>query len=261
MQMESAKVKIYILAQGQGSRWMAEHGRNIAIELPSEYKQLIPMGYNPRGEGELLIQRTFRQLCNNLDWLSATNVTVIAHGEFVEYTPKWAKFRSFREPTGCILEGICRTKDEWEDHRIVFLLGDVIYSNAMMKEILTNKNNIALFGRMGMNNITGKEASEIFALSFSGGESSFIWERMRHIWFHDGNNRAKLWTLYDYIRDYEGLDFISILDDYTDDVDSPEEYDQFFDTLKEMALEDDKENTPDSFHTARNAVEISSEKL
>ena len=36
---------------------------------------------------------------------------------------------------------------------------------------------------------------------------------------------------------------LSILNDYTDDVDSPEEYDQFFDTLKEMALEDDKENT------------------
>ena len=91
-----------------------------------------------------------------------------------------------------------------------------------------------------MNNVTGKEASEIFALSFSSNVSPFIWDKMRHIWFHNGNNQAKLWTLYDYMKDCGSLDFISIPDDYTDDVDSPEEYEQFFDKLKECALEDDK---------------------
>ena len=48
------------------------------------------------------------------------------------------------------------------------------------------------------------------------------------------------------VGDYQQMLYLrfTVLHDYTDDVDSPEEYEQFFDTLKELALEDDrKENT------------------
>ena len=190
-------MKIYLLAQGQGSRWKADHNRNMAIDLPSEYKQLIPMG-----NGELLVHRTIRQLWeisrvkgDNVIGGVALDVTLIAPGDFLLYNiPKWVKFRSFREPTGCILEGICKTKKEWEGHQIVFLLGDVVYSNYAIRHILNAQHRLALFGRKSGNSITGKEAREIFALGFSDDKlvQYCIWDRMREIYFRHEEQNAKL---------------------------------------------------------------------
>lgn len=231
-------MKIYILAQGKGSRWKDDSGRNMAIDLPSEYKQLIPIG-----NGEVLIQRTIRQLWelsrakgNNIMGGVALNVTLIAPGDFLLYNiPKWVKFQSFREPTGCILEGICRTKKEWDGHQIVFLLGDVVYSNRMMQKIISNTDTVSFFGREGGNVFTGKEAKEIFAFSFNENHviQQALWEDMRDIWFR-GQIQAKLWHFCDRGK-------LHTLDnDYTDDIDSPEEYNLFYEKLKELALADDK---------------------
>ena len=233
-------VKIYILAQGRGSRWKEELGRNLTIDLPSEYKQLIPIG-----DGEVLINRTNRQIWqsysnNPIVGQSVSDVTVIAPSDFVQYMPSWVKFRSFHEPTGCILEGICRTKKEWEGHRVVFLLGDVVYSNRMIREIFSNTDTVSFFGREGANVFTGKEASEIFAFSFNEDiiTQLNIWNEMRFLWFTK-QIKAKLWHLRD---DMPSISFAfrKVFDDYTDDIDSPEEYNLFYEKLKESALADDE---------------------
>ena len=230
-------MKIYILAQDKGSRWKDDFGRDKGIQLPSEYKQLVPIG-----NGEVLIQRTIRQLWEisrakgirvEGDW---SHATLIAPGDFLLYNiPKWIEFRSFREPTGCILEGICRTKKEWRDHRVIFLLGDVVYSNRMMQEIINNRDTVSFFGRIGSNVFTGKDASEIFAFSFTEDYivQRDVWEGMRDIWFRR-QIQAKLWHFYDK-SELRTLD-----NDYTDDIDSPEEYNLFYEKLKELALADDE---------------------
>ncbi len=223
-------MKIYILAQGQGSRWRYDSHRVREIDLPSEYKQLLPIG-----KGEVLIQRTIRQIGESIDEL---DVTLIAPGDFLLYPyPEWMKFQSFREPTGCILEGICRTKNEWAGERVLFLLGDVIYSNRMMKEIINNRDTVSFFGRKGKNVFTDKEASEIFAFGFNDTQimQDVLWQEMRHLWFRREID-AKLWTLLSYLK----LSIVEVENDYTDDVDSPEEYEQFYEKLKELALEDDE---------------------
>ena len=240
-------MKIYILAQGKGSRWKDDSGRDKGIQLPSEYKQLVPIG-----NGEVLIQRTIRQLWEisrargirvEGDW---SHATLIAPGDFLLYNiPKWIEFRSFREPTGCILEGICKTKKEWRDHRIVFLLGDVVYSNRMMQKIISNTDTVSFFGREGANIFTGKDASKIFALSFNKVDATqlYIWHWMRKLWFRDQINDAKLWTLYNYIHEtypVQAYPMRTVDNDYTDDIDSPEEYNLFYEKLKELALADDK---------------------
>ncbi len=212
-------MKIYILAQGKGSRWEGEN-------LPSEYKQLMPMG-----NGELLVHRTIRQIAD-----APNGVTLIAPGDFLLYNiPKWVDFRSFHEPTGCILEGICRTKKEWEGHRVTFLLGDVVYSNRMMQEIFSNNDTVSFFGREGANVFIGKEAKEIFAFSFNENHviQQALWEDMRDMWFHK-QIQAKLWHFCDR-GELHTLD-----NDYTDDIDGPEEYNLFYEKLKELALADDK---------------------
>ena len=238
-------MKIYLLAQGQGSRCSVDPIRHPnSPELPSKYKQLIPMGYVEQPDGscdtEYLITRTIRQVGGEL--------SVVADGDFFPYMPEGIDFRTFREPTGCILEGISRTKDEWYEHSVIFLLGDVIYSNRAMRRILRSTDEIAFFGRFGSNKKTGKLAPEIFALSICSDElvQHSVWKWMRRIWFHDANVNAKLWTLYDFIADPEEIlqtgatVKFHVIDDYTDDIDSPEEYQRFFDILKESAIEDDK---------------------
>ncbi len=236
-------MKIYLLAQGQGSRWSIDPHRKWDFELPSEYKQLIPMG-----NGEILIQRTIRQ-ASEATGRTPTDLTLVAPGDFLLYNiPKWVKFRSFQEPTGCILEGICKTKKEWEGHRVVFLLGDVVYSNYAIRHILNAQHRLALFGRKSGNSITGKEASEIFALGFNDDKlvQYCIWDRMREIYFRQEDKNAKLWTFHDYLTNKEPWDSVlkgsafHVINDYTDDVDSPEEYHFFFEKLKELALADDE---------------------
>jgi len=225
-------MKIYILAQGQGSRWRYDSHRVREIDLPSEYKQLLPIG-----NGEVLIQRTIRQISEAWNIRTPIDLTLIAPGDFLLYPfPEWMKFHSFREPTGCILEGICRTKKEWKDNRVLFLLGDVIYSNRMMKEIISNNDTVSFFGREYANPFTDKRAGEIFSFGCSNDLmiQNHQWRMMREIWFHKKIN-AKLWHFYH-------PDELRILDnDYTDDVDSPEEYEQFYEKLKELALEDDEQ--------------------
>ncbi len=165
-------MKIYILAQGQGSRWMVDDGRNMSIELPSEYKQLTPLG------NETIITRTIRQVFEY-------DPIVIASGDFVPYIKHLdVKFRSFREPTGCILEGICKTKNEWRGHDVIFLLGDVIYSNKAIETIFGSANYTGFFGRKSPNKVTGKKASEIFALRISSDEpdQNLLWQVIISIW-------------------------------------------------------------------------------
>ena len=77
-------MKIYLLAQGQGSRWKSDSNRNTTIELPSEYKQLTPLG------DETIITRIIRQIFEY-------DPIVIANGDFIPYIKHLGgKFRSFR---------------------------------------------------------------------------------------------------------------------------------------------------------------------
>ena len=128
------------------------------------------------------------------------------------------------------------TKEMWlTDSRIVFLLGDVVYSNNAIREILSENSNF--FGRLTGNKFTGKEAKEIFAFSFSAGyDVQCYWrDSMKRLW--QKNKSAKLWNL---SLVEEAITNFFVIEDYTDDIDSPQEYDQFYETLERLALEDDK---------------------
>ncbi len=68
------------------------------------------------------------------------------------------------------------------------------------------------------------------------------WEGMRNMWFHK-QIQAKLWTLYSYLyelRPAQAYPMQTLDNDYTDDIDSPEEYNLFYEKLKELVLADDK---------------------
>jgi len=141
-------MKIFVMAQGKGSRWQEDS----YIQLPSRFKQLTPLGE------ETIITRTLRQIKD------CSDVTVIAEGEFATYMPPNVKLSYFRTP-GSLLSGIRQTI-KWMDFydRNVILLGDVVYSNSLISDILMMKAEYRIYGRGTGNRVTGKKAKELFAL-------------------------------------------------------------------------------------------------
>ena len=91
--------RIFIMAQGKGSRWSRD-SRTI-IENPCEYKQVLSIT-----DEENLISRTIRQF--HYDPM----IKVICTGEFSQYLPDGTEIESFREPIQPILHGIWNTKKE-----------------------------------------------------------------------------------------------------------------------------------------------------
>lgn len=213
-------MKAFIMAQGQGSRW--EKSRKFTDEPPCEYKQALPIT-----EDLNLISRTIRQFkfCDPL---------VICAGDMRKYLPEGTPIMSLREPTRCLLHGIWDTKGEWKDYdRLLFLLGDVAFSNQAVEEILDYDGKFAFFGRLGENKVTGKEAREIFAISVWWKEFEAFERRLARLYF--GDKGEKLW---DYFWEYAPT-FIDI-DDYTDDTDSLLAYNRFWPKMKEAIIKDDE---------------------
>ena len=139
---------------------------------------------------------------------------------------------TLQEPTGSLIDGIVRTSPRWDDNGILFLLGDVVYSNYAMSVILSgvySKPPFTLFGRLTGNLYTGKERKEIFALYIPSmtDEMCNLFERIRQ------KQTAGLFDLYSMSK------VIVPVADYTDDIDSPSEYVKFFPLLQDRVHWDD----------------------
>lgn len=228
--MQTVSPKVFILAQGKGSRWYED---NVNSELPAQYKQLIPIN-----EKETIVSRTIRQL-GDVDWKLIAN-----YGKFKDACDE-TKIYELREPTGSIVQGILLLRDQWmTEDCFIFLLGDVVFSNDAIKTILEHIGKGSfLFGRLGRNKVTGKECKEIFALKVCGNivdREDFYRFLIRVVNYEASPETLKLWDLYhlwEQERDKAGF---VIIDDYTDDIDSPVHYYEFFEKMKEAADEDDR---------------------
>jgi len=212
-------MRIFVMAQGKGSRW--DRGRWYHDVLPCEYKQVLPIT-----EDLNLITRTIRQF-------KFFDPKIICKGEFYRYLPEGTEIESFREPTGPIMKGIWNLKHKWDNwNRILILLGDVAFSNDAVTTILDHNSDLTLFGRLGENRVTGKEAREIFALTFAWNRYKQVAKNMERLWKSGAN---KLWDYYETYNPY----FVEI-DDYTDDVDDLLAYQKFWPKMKEEIIKDDE---------------------
>lgn len=226
--------KIFVMAQGRGSRWK-EVDKREPIELPSEYKQLIPLG-----DGRTLISRTLDQL----ERMKKFNALLVAKS--VPFSFWGFDLLELREPTFSILHGILSLRHLWVNvSDIVFLLGDVAFSNEAF-DIIFNEFKplgITFYGKRGQNIYTGKPSKEIYALRVCGHREvseTFFREVLK---LRDSSTRPqdlKLWDLYNHL-DINGIEFnFTPIKDYTDDIDSPEHYVKHFDKLLEAINRDDK---------------------
>lgn len=207
---------IYILAQGGQSRWTMRHEGEFV--LPSEYKQLVPVMEVPNLFRTVEIVRQYTQLFQ-----------VIAEG--IIFTSEQVDSLSNQIRTlrvaGNILHGIFQLLEPNKGY--TFLLGDVIFSKQLLADILTyDERTYTLWGRHGKNIYTGKKADEIFALTISSEFVPLVKTQLSYL----KELRTKLWDFYHspmYAGNWEECT------DWTDDIDSPQEYEKYFHLLEEFA--------------------------
>lgn len=203
-------MKIFVLCQGEGKRW----GEDSCIQVPCEYKQMVLIDGTPN------ILRT-------ASMLKGMDYTIVANGEM--FTPEQHEltnghFRTLQYAGKNILEGICQLSWGIEED-LLFLLGDVVFSERQLDHILYPHLPVCVNGRRRANPITGKKAGEIFALFI--GQS----EQERVLKIAKGSDGRKLWHL----KAYAGIPLVEIEGDWTDDIDSPEEYRLYYDALNDLA--------------------------
>lgn len=217
--MESTTV--IIPAQGRAARW--QPSKRIPWIPPIPYKQLLDIN------GITLLERTISQLkLNNL-----RNIVLVTSKGMLQYISiNGLTIRSFSTPRESVLETILGTRDLWTE-RIFVVLGDVLFSNKAIQTITKTKEAAVMFGRSGPNRVSGKEASEIFGMSFIEERAEQIIAQMSMLIRMKPDR--KLWSLF---KATEFFSFVQI-DDYTDDIDDPEAHIKFWPRMLKAALKDD----------------------
>lgn len=184
-----------ILAAGQHLRWSGQRA-----------KQLVPIA------GEILLERTQRQAGN---CIVATHVPAIqrrAQRYMVSQRRRW------------IVETALGTASLWGP-RTNLLLGDVCFSDELMDAILGCDKPIAIYGRKW----------EIFAVSFNRDAQPEVSVALNaaRLDAENGQGRGKMWQFYWSLvglpldaMELESDTFV-VVDDYTNDFDTIEEYSAF----------------------------------
>lgn len=206
---------IFVMAQGPGSRWHPQHERttHTRLALPI-YKQCLPVN------GEPLIVRTCRML--------KADCTVVAPPDLLaeHHLPGV----TLPEP-GTLLEGIIQMMDFHPmAEEIIVLLGDVLYSPRAL-QWLRDDVPLRFLSRLMPSRVSGKAAAELFGFRATGQALADLYRTMKRLTRRDMKGPKRLWTLWDNTVNPPTVD----LNDYTDDIDSPEEYVAFWPAMLKAA--------------------------
>lgn len=208
---------VLICAAGEGTRW---HG--------GQPKQLAWLG------DETILQRQIRQVKAR-----GVEPLIVTRDEQIELAT-WDNDALTHSPASYrwLAETILDTHYRWQDHTIA-LLGDVIYSRALMDALFTFPQSIAIYG----NN------AECLALTFTeAGQADLIKALQMVIQATErGHGYGKLWNLcrlldnlpieQHFIRE-DGV-FVRV-HDWSTDVDTPEAYLQLQRNVLELEIIDDR---------------------
>lgn len=205
-------LRAFILCAGRASRW------NAVTALPKHLAQV---------DGETLLDRIVRQLSTR----GVQEIIVVANDERLQ-RPGCV----FLSPDRCrwTAETLATTRHAWTGNTAI-LLGDVYYTDPAMDSILACGKPLSIFGRPGPSRLTGSCWAEIFALrirkSGTARMDSAIQLALRDA---ETGGRGKLWEIYRALtgQPLRGkrikLDerIFRTIDDLTDDVDTPEEWER-----------------------------------
>lgn len=205
-------LRAFILCAGRALRW------NDFTTLPKHLAQV---------DGETLLDRTVRQLSTR----GVQEIAVVSNDERLQ-RPGCALL----SPARCrwAAETLATTRHGWNGNTAI-LLGDVYYTDQAMDSILACGEPLAVFGRPGPSRLTGSCWAEIFALRIrKNGVARMDSAIQQAIRDAETGGRGKLWEIYRALtgQPLRGkriqLDerIFRTIDDLTDDVDTPEEWER-----------------------------------
>lgn len=211
-------MSVLICAAGEGTRWYGQ----------GQPKQLAWLG------DETIIQRQIRQVkqrCGKVPKVAITNYAI--------RDAVWFEAHSFKpDKHRWLVETILSTTQYW-DYRTIILLGDVVYSGALMDAIFADTNSISIYG----NN------AEVMALTFTEAGKPDVLNGLQTVLksAERGQCPGKLWNLYR-VLDGIPIDRHDIRDDgvfrrvldWSTDIDTPEDYRRFQHDILELQVIDDR---------------------
>jgi hypothetical protein len=203
--------RVILICAGRAERWRKYLG------VP---KHLILI------DGEMLLDRTLRLVRR---YTSAAIVIVAFDPEYDRDNHE--RFEPRHGPHHfCDTDKFLSSKERWaESGQTVILYGDVFFTDAAMKTILSHVGSHRFFGRREDSYITGRRWREMFALSFPAEERAELAEHMSQLrsdLLSGKVSRGGGWELFGRIHGYTWNQFTAI-DDFTDDFDYPEDYDNW----------------------------------
>jgi hypothetical protein len=188
----TARQRVLVMAQGAATRFPGKHFVSI--------------------NGEPLLQRTLR-LCREL----TSSEVVVVGWNTDPFVKLQTKLHTLPTPGHGLLDGIWGTRRLWHDYTTL-LLGDVVFSRAALRQCLEPKK-FAFFGRTGPSAYTSCPWGEIFALSMGTRAQELVAKTITNADIRQQRD-GRLWGLWDLIGSH--AKWFSI-DDWTDDVDTPDE--------------------------------------
>lgn len=230
----------FLMAHGQRVWWRENYSLAIAKrrDVP-RYKQLLPIKELP------LVQYTALMLRKQ-----GFPVTLCAPRDLLHYArgmdawslDDWLHFKDV--PT--LWHSIQRTFPSWAADLTLILLGDVLFSTEAIERLVLGSYSdypINFLCRLGPNAVTGKQHREMFAFGVQRSAYGVIMD-MINTWIkgYPANEGQHAWKLWDLLEKLEGhsrsLVYVHDLKDYTDDVDTVEEYERFWPLMVSAAEEE-----------------------
>lgn len=229
-------MRAIILAQGLASRWDDPIGIYHNLKKSVPYKHWLPVG------GRTMIGRTVELLRENL----LENIVVVAEQIYAKVCPGVEVFT--QQNVGDLVDAIYQTRRFWHDRGTIYMHGDVLFSRLALDLLVNPYSTKVLLARIEPSKLTGKKADEIFGFFIGPKSYDEVWNRVLR--YHN-NAPPKpwlfphlLWNLPDF-DPKDGLkqigNLICKINDYTDDIDSPQGYDQFWGPMRTSAEMEDEE--------------------
>jgi len=163
-----SKVKVIIIAGGEGSRWKNHTG------VP---KHLLKI------DDETLLDRMVRQCVER----GVKDIVIVGPSNDPRYIKRDCRTKEIdllplSAPKGERKAALCfSSMDEWSrDFKTCCLLGDVWYENDIMDRILNDEyHTFVMYGRNGPSRLTGKIWAEDFAITFYPADHALYRESMK----------------------------------------------------------------------------------
>jgi len=205
----NSKTSAFILCAGSGERW------NNYLGMPKQHIKFA---------NETLLERTVRLLINTKKDIG---IYIVTNDKRLEQL-------------GCnvivpvsfdlTIHSFLGTQPYWSENNIV-LLGDVFYSNRSIAILTRQIQEIHFFGKVGRSKFGKKSHGEIYAFVFDRGNQNVIAKGVENILAYTNKGGiGNLWDLYHHLAQlpYNSgrveRNIFQLLNDYTDDFDTPEDY-------------------------------------